>query len=174
MKQKTRKALALAAVPFVGAFAFGPAFASAEQYEDGRRSVYDQPRHERTVERRNDIHSYSSEKKPLSRHMTGMLHDHGKHKGWINNNPEAAVWSEKVFGAVKEGDFSDFTSATKDTPLGTETKEAIFKKLVLASDSVESGDRAKARDIMSELRDEGYRFKKLFRESLMKMFPRES
>jgi hypothetical protein len=79
---------------------------------------------------------------------------------------------KEVFDSVKDNNYSDFKDAVSGTALGTSTSADTFKKLALASDNIEEGKHAEARAIMNELRESGYRFKQLFRESLMKLFPK--
>jgi hypothetical protein len=123
-------------------------------------------------------HASSTSEKRLSKGdrkgLTGMMGDHGKHRGWYQKNPAAETWMKEVFDSVKDNDYSDFKDAVSGTALGSSTSQDTFEKLARASDNIEAKKHAEARSIMNELRESGYRFKQLFRESLMKLFPKPS
>ena len=136
MKQRTRKALAFAVVPMIGAFALGPSFASADQFGEGRDRGG--ARHERMVERAGErVGGNASSTKSFERRIHGMLEDHGKHKGWFSHSEEARAWSKGLFGSIKSNNYTDFKDLVTGTPLGTSTTKNIFEKLALASDKFE-------------------------------------
>jgi hypothetical protein len=175
MKHRTRKALAFATVPLVGVMMLGPALALAD---DGDEREHRQDRIERMVDRREDRRedrrADRREDRREDRRAGMMLEDHGKHRGWMHHSEEARVWADDVFASIKDNDYSDFKNTVSGTPLAEETDSDTFKKLAQASNHIDAGEREQAHEIMKELRDAGYRFKKLFRESLMKLFPKDS
>jgi hypothetical protein len=159
----------------MGIFAFAPLSVDAATSDDARGKHRSEKGHERMMERRYDRATTTEDKKLNKedrRGLTSMLGDHGKHRGWYQKNPAAETWMKDVLGSIKDSDYSDFKTAASNTPLGTSTTKDIFEKLALASDKIEAGKQAEARTLMKELRDSGYRFKQLFRESLMKLFPK--
>jgi hypothetical protein len=170
MKQKTRRALAM--VPMIGALTFGPIVASASSTEVPTRDSRLSMRHERMFNRVGIASTTTPMNKLDRKRMNGMLGDHGKHRGWTSTNPEAAMWAKEVFDAVRTNNYALFVSKTSSTPLGAATTPTVFASLVRSSDALDTGSTADAKNIMKTLRDSGYRFKQLFHQSLMQLFPR--
>ncbi len=169
MKHTKKAALMLAVIPVVGALAFAdvtPAEAHKSEGSDNKNrqglmswaKIHD---------RNNDLG------KDLSKGLSKMLKDHGKHRGWVHKNPEAIEWVRDVHQAIKDNDYNEFEDLTDDTVLGEKTTQAIFGKLVDASNEIDDKDFESARDIMQDLKDDGYHFKRLFHESLKELFPKK-
>ena len=166
----SRTVRTLALVPMFGALSLSPGVASANQGE-GKVSRRDGASHERTVSPRTaHIHIATS----TSTGIRGLVEDKGMHRGWLRHNGAAGVWSSSVYAAIKKHDYSAFQITASTTVLGASTTEPIFSKLADASDAFDAGKHADALVISNDLKATGYNFKKLFRESLAKLFPKNS
>lgn len=159
MKHTKKAALMLAVIPVVGALTFIPAEPAHARDEVGEKS---------RVER---VHT-EGWKKQDQRAFSRMVKDHGKHRGWFRKNPEAEQWAKDLFSSIQDNNYTKFKDITSDTPLGDSTTKNTFEKLAQASDRIDAGNVKEANTIMNELRDAGYRFKQLFRESLNELFPK--
>jgi hypothetical protein len=95
-------------------------------------------------------------------------------RGWLKNNDGASAWSASVYTAIEKHDYGAFLAATLATPLGDVTSEPLFERVADASDALAAGRTADAAQMTADLRASGYNFKKLFRESLAKLYPRNS
>lgn len=102
--------------------------------------------------------------------IRGRFGDMGKHRGWFIKNEEAREWMADVHESIKDDDYDDFKDAVDGTVLEDKTTSSIFDDLSDASNAREAGDHTEARDIMKELREDGYHFKKLIHDSLKQLF----
>jgi len=166
----SRTVRTLALVPMFGALSLSPGIASANQSE-GKVSRRDGVSHERTVSPRI---SHTHTATTTSTGIRGLVEDKGMQRGWLRHNGAAGVWSSSVYAAIKKHDYGAFQMAASTTVLGASTTEPIFSKLADASDAFDAGKQADALVITHDLRASGYNFKKLFRESLAKLFPKNS
>ena len=166
----SRTVRTLALVPMFGALSLGPGIASANQSE-GKVSRRDGVSHERTV----PLHvAYVHTATSTATGIRGLVEDKGMHRGWLRHGGIANAWSSSVYAAIKKHDYGAFQMVASTTILGTSTTEPLFSKLADASAAFDAGKHADALAIMQDLRASGYNFKKLFRESLAKLFPKNS
>lgn len=166
----SRTVRTLALVPMFGALSLSPSIASANMGE-GKVSRREGTSHERTVSP-HVSHVRSATTTPAG--IRGLVEDKGMHRGWLRHNDGAGTWSTTIYGAIKQRDYHTFQMNASTTVLGASTTEPIFLKLADASDAFDVGKQADALQIAHDLRAAGYNFKKLFRESLGKLFPKNS
>lgn len=102
--------------------------------------------------------------------IRGRFADMGKHRGWFINNEEAQEWLTDVHESIKDDDYGDFKDVVDGTVLEDVTTSSIFDDLSDASNAREAGDHREAKNIMKELREDGYHFKKLVHDSLRQLF----
>lgn len=163
----SRTALAFALVPILGALALGPGVAFADQggSKMGRQGS---ERQERMHDDQKGHHMRTGT--TTKDGIRGLFDGNGGRHHSIGKSEAARVWNTTINASIQNAQYSNFTRAASNTPLGNATTENIFNKLVDASNLKDGGKYTEARSIMKSLRDSGYHFKKLIRESLKVLF----
>lgn len=166
----SRTVRTLALVPMFGALSLSPSVASANQVE-GKISRPEGSAHARIVPARlSNVATFASSSGGSRRLAEGK----SVVRGWLKKNPVAGAWSTSVYTAIQKRDYSAFLATTAGTQLGSTTSELLFERVADASDALAAGRTADAAQINADLRTSGYNFKKLFRESVAKRFPKNS
>ena len=166
----SRTVRTLALVPMFGALSLSPSVASANQAE-GKVSRRESASHERVVPARlSSVATFTSG----SGGIRGLAEGKNVVRGWLKNNDGARAWSASVYTSIEKHDYGAFLAATLSTPLGDATSEPLFERVADAADALRAGRTPEAAHITADLRTGGYNFKKLFRESLAKRYPKNS
>lgn len=160
----------LALVPMFGALSLSPSVASANQGEAKVSRREGAPQERIVPARLSSVTTFTSS----SEGVRALSEGKSVMRGWLRNNEQALVWSKTVATTIQKRDYGAFLSATRGTPLGDATPEPVFERVADMSDALLAGRAADAAQMNADLRTSGYNFKKLFKESLAKLFPKNS